>query len=154
MKSARTILPSAALLIALLAGSCTEGSAAWRLRVGYRRAAPKQAVVIHVSGDVTATRGRQTTTVGIGDALAAGQTLETGSRSECELRLGNGTAIRIDELTEILLDEVVLDPAETWSVYGWSWEPFSARSGCSPAMSTSVSGRRPPRSACAAPSSA
>ena len=70
----------------------------------------KQAVVIYVSGDVKVTRGRQATTVGIGDALAAGQTVETGPGSECELRLGTGTAIRIDELTKVRLDEVMLDP--------------------------------------------
>ena len=59
-----------------------------------------RAVVIYLAGDVTATRGSQTKTVAIGDALAEGQTLHTGARSECELRLGNGTAIRIEERTD------------------------------------------------------
>ncbi len=105
MKSAPAILPSALLLTALLAASCSKEAPAG--------AVLKHAVVIYLSGDVTATRGGQTMTVGIGDALAGGQTLRTGARSECELRLGNGTAIRIEEQTELLLDDVVLDPGRS-----------------------------------------
>jgi len=105
MKSVRAIIPSAVLLTALFATSCSKDAPA--------SAALKHAEVIYVSGDVTATRGSQTVTVGIGDALSEGQTLQTGPRSECELRLGNGTAIRIEEQTEVFLDRVVLDPGRS-----------------------------------------
>ncbi len=104
MKSARAILPSAVLLTALLAASCSEGTPGATLN---------RAEVIYLAGDVTATRGSQTKTVAIGDALAEGQTLHTGAQSECELRLGNGTAIRIEERTDVLLDEVVLKPGRS-----------------------------------------
>ena len=114
MKPARAILASVLIPAALLSTSCSrEAAGSSRPSSGNVDTAAIQAVVSFVSGDVTAGSGTQKTTVRIGDTLAKGQTLATGARSECTLQLGDRATIRIAENTQLLLDEVVLDPGRS-----------------------------------------
>jgi hypothetical protein len=109
MKSTCAILPSALLLSALLSTSCSRDAPSSSQPSGKTDTATNQAVVSFASGEVTAASGTQKTTVRIGDILAKGQILKTAARSECELQLGNSATIRIEENTQFLLDDVVLD---------------------------------------------
>jgi len=101
----RAFLRWAALPVALLAVSCTKAPRSGGAAAG---AAPERAVVVFVSGDVEAAGAAGSTTVAVGDALEAGRKLVTGAGSECELRLGGGAIVRIEEKTELVLDEAIL----------------------------------------------
>jgi hypothetical protein len=110
MKSAHAILPPALLLGALLSVSCSKEAPGSSHPSGKTDIVKNQAMVSFASGEVTAESGTQKTTVRIGDILAKGQTLKTAAQSECELRLGTSATIRIEENTEVVLNDIVLNP--------------------------------------------
>jgi raffinose/stachyose/melibiose transport system substrate-binding protein len=111
MKNTRTLRILAILLSAAFVGSCTKQAPRGPSTPG--RAVFDQAMVIYAAGDVIATGVSGAVAVEIGDVLTKGQSVKTGALSECELELGNKTAIRIEGNTVVCLDEVLLRPGET-----------------------------------------
>jgi hypothetical protein len=109
MRSSREVFRLAVLTTVLFAAGCTKEAPPASPAPGAGAAAPTPAVVLFVSGNVETQSAAGRTTVKVGDAIAAGQTLATGARSECELRLGGQTTVRIEERTEFTLSEAVLD---------------------------------------------
>ena len=111
MKTAQSFRMLAILFSAVLSAACTKQPPRGSSTPG--RAAFDQAMVIYAVGEVIATGDSGAVAVEIGDVLTKGQSVKTGSLSECELELGDKTAIRIEGNTVVCLDEILLRPGET-----------------------------------------
>jgi ABC-type glycerol-3-phosphate transport system substrate-binding protein len=97
------------LLFAIFAAACTRQEPRGPSASGRQL---NQAVVMYAAGDVIATGDSGAAVVEIGDVLSKGQSVKTGALSECELQLGDRTAIRIEENAVVCLDDIVREPGE------------------------------------------
>lgn len=68
----------------------------------------QQAVVVFLSGEVTAVTNGSTAPVSIGDALEEGAVLRVGENGYCEIQLGDRAIIRIEAETQLALERLAL----------------------------------------------
>jgi outer membrane protein assembly factor BamB len=73
---------------------------------------PTQALVTFLSGDVFRSAGSDWEELEIGALLEQDTALKTGADAYCELQFGSLGVIRIEADTQILLEDVVLDPGQ------------------------------------------
>jgi hypothetical protein len=75
-----------------------------------------QALVLYAAGDVRSSAAGSTAgwqPVSAGDLIVSEQALKTGAGSTCEIQFGERAVVRIDENSEVRLEEVLLKPRET-----------------------------------------
>lgn len=89
------------------------------LEAGTATVADDRALVLFAAGDVyvstpgAAGAAASRDSVAAGDFLGAAQSLSTGAESACELQFGERAVIRIDENTEVNLEDLLLQPGKT-----------------------------------------
>jgi ferric-dicitrate binding protein FerR (iron transport regulator) len=126
-----------AAIVLSLASACgghserTASAAEQDLVAGRLSLTCEQALVLYAAGEVTASgaAGAAVATeasgaggsplpanggsaVQAGDFLGPGQTIATGPDSTCDLQFGDRAVVRVDEKTEVRLDDLLLKPGE------------------------------------------
>jgi hypothetical protein len=82
---------------------------------GRVRLAENQALMIAAIGNVRASSNTEAQTlrpVAAGDILLKEQIIVTGDNSSCEMQLGTAAVVRLEEKTEVRLEEISLKPRE------------------------------------------
>jgi hypothetical protein len=72
-------------------------------------AAIRKAVIVYIEGKASSTRAGVTKALDMGDEILAGDSVETGPKSSCEIRFGNAAIVRLEENSILSVNAALLE---------------------------------------------